>query len=75
MFTQRCSGGFLEAIRSADPWRLTITHRAKRKRRVRYPTWEEIVTARKELIPDNAKIVMTLDEEAEDWTVVLREEL
>jgi len=74
LFSQRCRGGLLEAIRSADPWRLTLTHQAKRKRRARYPTWEEIITTRRELIPDNVKIVMALDEEMDEWTVVLEEE-
>ena len=65
----RVNDGTLRAIRDRDAeglWHLSISHRPKRERRQpRWPTWDELVHARDELLPSNivVGVLVTLEDE------------
>ena len=61
---QKVWDGSLRAVGLCEPpenlWHLTVTHERKRRKRrgARYPTWDELMYARVELLPENVNFVL-----------------
>lgn len=64
---RRVHDGLLVALVAEEPhgWHLSISHRDHRGEPRRYPTWDEIMHARTELLPADVAFVMHLPVEGE----------